>query len=86
MGGGSAPIKLLHVIPHLETTQGSAKKGKPIYEKSKSGTSSKNNHVKFDKNTKQNKVLKNGGAPRRRDPHKGGGTSTKSNKSSHAKG
>ena len=79
MGGGSAPIKLLHVIPHLET--GSAKKGKPIYEKSKSGTSSKNNHVKFDKNTKQNKVLKNG-APRRNPK----GTSTKSNKSSHAKG
>jgi hypothetical protein len=78
MGGGAAPIKLLHVIPHLDN---SAKTGKPIHEKSKSGTSSKNNHVKFDKNTKHTKVLKNG-APRR-NPN---GTSTKSNRSNHAKG
>ena len=78
MGGGSAPIKLLHVIPHVE---GTAKKGRPIYEKTKSGTSSKNNHVKFDKSTKQNKILK-GAAPRRSQK----GTSTKSNKSGHAKG
>ena len=78
MGGGAAPIKLLHVIPHLDN---SAKTGKPIYEKSKSGTSSKNNHVKFDKNIKQTKVLK-AGAPRRNPK----GTSTKSNKSNHAKG